>query len=710
MKKMPMATIALIAVLGALLSIAGSTQQAADPGVLLRAAIEKEEVDGDLQGAIVLYRQIIASYGKNAAVAAKALYRLGQCHERLGNREAQNAYHRLIDEYPGQKEEVAMARARLAALGATAAEASRKPTFRKIRIPANPGNGVLSPDGKRFAFVSQGSVWVVPIPGKVQPDLAGEPVRLTEPIDAFNVGNTMTWSGDGKWIAFNVWNKEGLGLYVVSSEGGEPTKIAVSRSGQSAFGGRVSLSEDGRRLVFSSMDNQVPAANPTEMSYFLYAVPVRGGTASRLTDFWSYQPAFSPDGRRIAFARPIAYENGRVVKQDLWIIKSDGSAPLRLTDSPGRLRGPVWSPDGRMIAFNHQPPGGDSSSRQIWIVRVPADGKVPGEPTRIELPHDNLSMLAGWTANNNIGILMANPWHRAIYTVPARGGKATQVTPEDPNVYPLQPRWSPDGRALCLRWGAGSIVSIPAQGGELKVVHDANKTRVIAGTPGGGYGISPDGKTIVFMAGKKGSQPLEVSIWTAPVAGGEPKQITQSPSPTQDRYPCWSPDGKSVAFLRYKPGAAPIPQIFVTSSNGGAARQITSEYNKVGLGSIDWSPDGKTIAYFSRDNTINLIPAEGGEHKVLLGVGSFNRNWFSDLAWSPDGNELAYTSADRLMVVFLKSGQTREVQTGVLEKGVQDFFMDWSPDGSKLAFSAGFGGDEELWLMEDFLHLIKGNK
>jgi Tol biopolymer transport system component len=312
-------------------------------------------------------------------------------------------------------------------------------------------------------------------------------------------------------------------------------------------------------------------------------------------------------------------------------------------------------------------------------------------------------MLAGWTADNNIGILLANPVYQAVYTVPASGGKATQVTPKagDIETYPCYPKWSHDGKMLYLRRGYGEIVSVPAQGGKFTVVQDSVGTAL----PGMGNAISPDGKTIVFAGGKRGDQPLGVGIWTVPVAGGEAKKITQSP--TQDRYPCWSPDGKSVAFLRYTPGADGIPQIFVTSSNGGAVRQITSGSNNVGLGSIDWSPDGKTIAYFSRDYKISLIHAEGGEHKVLLDVGSSNRNWFSDLAWSPDGNELAYTSGDQLMVVSLKSGQTREVQTGVLDKGIQNFYIDWSPDGSKLAFSAGSGGDEELWLMEDFLHLVK---
>jgi tetratricopeptide (TPR) repeat protein len=77
-------TVSLIAILGTVLSIAGSAWQADDAGVLLRAAIEKEEVDGDLQGAIELYKQIIARYRENRAVAAEAQLRIGMCYEKLG--------------------------------------------------------------------------------------------------------------------------------------------------------------------------------------------------------------------------------------------------------------------------------------------------------------------------------------------------------------------------------------------------------------------------------------------------------------------------------------------------------------------------------------------------------------------------------------------------------------------------------------------------
>ena len=73
--------------------------------------------------------------------SAEQLYQSGLYKEAV-----QKAYLRLIEEYPGQKQEVAVAKERLARLTKTLEKVPHKPTFRKIRIPANPGNGVLSPE------------------------------------------------------------------------------------------------------------------------------------------------------------------------------------------------------------------------------------------------------------------------------------------------------------------------------------------------------------------------------------------------------------------------------------------------------------------------------------------------------------------------------------------------------------------------------------
>ena len=706
MKKRSIEKVVLIVFLGVCLSIAGISQKTEDPGVILRSAIEKEEVDGDLRGAIDLYQQIIEKFGGNQTIAAQAQLRIGRCYEKMGLREALKAYEKVIKNYPSQHKEVNAAKERISRLAKSLVKEQGKPKFQKIRIPANPENGVLSPDGKRFAFISQKSVWVVPIPGNVQPDLAGEPIRLTEPLDAWNMGNTMAWSGDGKWIAFNSRNEDEKDMiYVVSSEDGQAKRIPINLSREvSVYQFRISLSPDGRNLAFSSKDIDSTEAKPGDKyPSFLYSIPVDGGDAKRLTDKWAYGQAFSPDGKKITFVRPVVMEDNKV-QRDLWVVNSDGSDPVKLTDYPGSVRGPVWSPDGKMIAFNHEPRP-NALSYEIWIVSASKEGKASGKPIKIRLPSQSHHIISGWTEDNKIGLLMMNPRHHAIYTVPASGGKATQVTPDTKDSWACYPKWSLDGKTLYFRWGLGNIASVPAEGGEPYIVHNQEKTKIVEGIPGAGNGLSPDGKKIVFMAYKKGTRPLEVNIWTAPVEGGEPTQVTKSP--TQDRHPSWSPDGKFIAFSRYEQISDDEYEmnIFLTPSEGGEVRKLTSKSNRVAYASIDWSPDGKYIAYFSRDKTLNLLPANGGEHRVLAEVE--NVSGHSSLSWSPDGEELAYTSLGRLMVISVDGGEPREVETGVLNKDVQDYQIDWSPDGKKFVFSAGFGGGYELWLMEDFLPKTK---
>jgi dipeptidyl aminopeptidase/acylaminoacyl peptidase len=366
-----------------------------------------------------------------------------------------------------------------------------------------------------------------------------------------------------------------------------------------------------------------------------------------------------------------------------------------------------------MIAFHYEP-GGSNFSDEIWILPVPVDRKLAEAPIKIKLPSESLSMIAGWTTDNKIGLLLTNPLHQAVYTVPAGGGKATQVSPETATLftgsedfegYPCHPRWSPDGEKIYFRWGKGNIVAVPSQGGNLSPVHSSKDTKLVEVLPGGGNDVSPDGKKIVFVAYKEGVRPPRVSIWTIPVEGGEPKQITKSP--TQGRFPCWSPDGKWIAFLHEteKSKEEVLLNIYIVPAEGGEVRQLTSEADRVDYAAIKWAPDGNHIAYFSLDKTINIKPVQGGEPRVVVNVE--NVHGHCELSWSPDGKELAYTSKGRIMVVSLGGGEPREIRTGILNEEVQNFHIDWSPDGKKFAFTAGFGGNEELWLMEGFLPLIK---
>jgi hypothetical protein len=167
------------------------------PGELLQSALYKQQVEGDLEGAVEILEDLIDNYADHREIAARALVLLGRVHETLGSANAERAYRRVLEEYPEQRAAVDEARERLASLTQELAELRREPTFREIEIASKPGNGVLSPDGSRLAFTSDGSLWVVPLEGNVDPDMAGEPVRLTEPMCAANWGNELAWSADG---------------------------------------------------------------------------------------------------------------------------------------------------------------------------------------------------------------------------------------------------------------------------------------------------------------------------------------------------------------------------------------------------------------------------------------------------------------------------------------------------------------------------------
>ena len=197
--------LSIIAALFALISLGGQSAFAQSGYDLFQKGLVQERVKGDLDEAIRLYKQIAEEFTDDHALAAKALIQMGGCYEKLGRTEAQKAYQRVIEEYPGQKQEVAIAKERIAEISKALKGVAQRPTFRKIKIASKPQNGVLSPDGYKLAFISEGAVWIVPLHGKVDPDIAGEPVRLAEVPGIWDTGNLMAWSADGEWIAVNTW-------------------------------------------------------------------------------------------------------------------------------------------------------------------------------------------------------------------------------------------------------------------------------------------------------------------------------------------------------------------------------------------------------------------------------------------------------------------------------------------------------------------------
>ena len=719
MKKRSIEKIMLIVFLGVCLSIFGNSQKTEDPGVLLRSAIEKEEVDGDLQGAIHLYQQIIEKFSGNKAIAAQAQLQIGLCHEKLGqknSKQAQDAFQKVIDNYPSQSEEVRIAKERLSRLliAEKVSKTPLKPTFRQIRTPFSIpqwSGSRLSPDGKILAFGSGDDIWTVPVPGKVDPNLAGEPNKLAGGSDV--LGEGLTWSGDGRFIAVSRvysrdlrgggtrinFNPDGSHIDVIPSSGGEPKRIPVPQwlTNKGDTYRQLSLSPDGKMVAFDSGEQ-------------IYIAIVETGEIRQVTKNGGISPGFSPDGTKIAFLTPqVRQDNPPGRLNEVWVISVEGDNPVKVSGDLNEnlsSKAPTWSPDGSMIAFGRINMKGKEINSEVCIVRLSNNGNPIAFPVQIELPLFSRDFMTGWTLDNKIGLILETKYNEHVYTVPIDGGKVNQVSPLE-GLAGI-PNWSPDGERIYFRWKGGGLGSAPSDGGEVSVHTGLDRVRNETGFftiyPGTGNSVSPDGKSVVFSGGTATSGP---NIYTIPVEGGEPRQIMSG-----GRYPCWSPDGKWIAYLAPEiigdgKGDATIFKIPV---EGGEAQKITTASDNVTAGGFDWSPDGKSIAYFSKKEntsagTLNLVPIAGGESREVCQIKNIIAH--NNISWSPDGQKIAFTSRGKIWVVSADGGEPVEVKTDVDSRAGM---LDWSPDGQKIAFSGESGMKPELWLMENFLPKTKDKK
>jgi Tol biopolymer transport system component len=707
----------IIAAFFALVFLGGQCALAQSGYNLFQKGLVQERVKGDLDEAIKIYERIIVKFPNDRPIAAKALLHIGLCKEKLGRNEAINAYQKVMELYPEQQGEVATAKERLDKLSKTLEKVAYQPIFQKIQIPYDAfrlrPSAPLSPDGKSIAFVLDSKLWVMPRVGKLDPDIPGAP-KLLNTGDIKVAWGGEAWSGDSRWIAFwdtDEWNEKekrwgNRWMYVISVDGGKPKKVYENwRYGDYLVNYRMSLSPKGKTLAFSIVD-----ANEQH----IYTISVDGGVPIRLVEAPSREPVFSPDGKRIAY---VADKDKGARGGGLWVVSADGGTPRLIADVE-HATNPVWSPDGRMIAFRDQ-----GESKKIFIIPIGEDGEPVGERITIGCPEgtDWVSRLTGWTPDNKLGTIFAGHRQYGLYTLPATGGIVTVVASGGELLR--QPRWSPDGkRIICTvasgegrdGWRRDGLASVSAEGGEISTIQVLSDSQIIKLSYGGGNHVSPDGQTIVFAGRRAGQKAWWFNhIWTIDIKGREPKQLTNASVPLTDWYPCWSPDGKSVAFIRCKndpiEGTGTDTGIFIIPANGGEPRQLTRKYDNVLFGYIAWSPDGKWLSYFSLDKenpksevVLKVVPAEGGASRV---VGKVEQGFDvrMESAWSPDSKRIALIETDYkvIKIMSLDDGSIVEIDPHLAH--TQIWHLDWSRNGDRLVFSGRQGGGLEFWTMENFL-------
>jgi Tol biopolymer transport system component len=463
-----------------------------------------------------------------------------------------------------------------------------------------------------------------------------------------------------------------LGAALLWFNGFEPAKTQTWATALTGNGNELepSLSRDGMHVAFVWDGG-------TEKNYDVYVRDLGGREAIRLTDDAApeYSPAWSPDGRSIAFLRQTEVSKSRLLVIDLLSRSQRTLAELETTKWPDWSRpGPhlAWSNDGKwLVAVGRLPP-----ERIDRLLRMPAEGGQP-QPITSPPPSSQGDYTPALSANGNFlafsrrlswsnSVLCLMPVSRDLEVV----GAPTQI--ESDAAWNVSPAWIPDRQEIVFSSGRMDATYLAR-------VHVSKPSHVTRLSAAGAYGWQPS-----LARGRSGRIDMvytehfeSVNIWRQRLAGGG-QSIPLITSPHWSYEPDYSPDGRRIAFISDRSGFA---EIWVADADGRNTQQWTF-LKQPSLGSPKWSPEATRIAFSvpgADGSSIVTVGAAGSRPELV--PGSHKCGYFT---WSHDGRTIYFTSnrsgSTQIWKIGLKGGDAVQVtDTGGRIPAV-------SPDGNTLYY------------------------
>ena len=473
----------------------------------------------------------------------------------------------------------------------------------------------------------------------------------------------------------------------------------------------LAISSDGTQLLYGA-NNRLYVRSLADTEARVIAGSDVGGAIS--------SPAFSPDGRSVAFYSP----TDRALKK----LAVTGGAPVTICAVPGALAGVSWDSQG--ILFSTGPS----------VYRVSPDG---GNPAMVFTAKDQViarpHLLPGGEAvlftvsangfDSARALIAVQNLKSGVRKIVHEGGSDARYLPTGHIVYALGgtlfalpfnlKRLEVSGSAVPVVEGVqrgstgsagdaqfdvsenGSLLYVPGAPG----LPGANQTSLALidrkgaveplKLPPGAYGfprLSRDGMRVAYEA----DEGKESGIWVWELSGAHaPTRVTLAGTGA-NRYPVWAPDGERIAFQSDREGA---PAIYWQRADGAGTAERLTEPDKDAYPIPDsWSPDGQTLAFTVAKNysaatekaTLWMLSVRDKRATVF---GESPVSDYGRAVFSPDGHWLTYQDREGAGAwqIYVQPFPATASKYQISREGNYNRHPVWSPDGKEIFYIAGVG-------------------
>ncbi|MDE1175324.1 MAG: DPP IV N-terminal domain-containing protein [Edaphobacter sp.] len=442
---------------------------------------------------------------------------------------------------------------------------------------------VFSPDGRSIAYArtspGDGSrhIYIKEIGGETSQELSRDEVEEFSPV----------WSPDGREIAYLGRSDTGLGIYISAlGPSGRPRKVFIPQQASNWEQRALSWSPDGKTLAFP--DHMGDSASSSIYQLELASLRTQAITTPPPGSEGDLAPAYSPDGRYLAFIRA-----SETAVRDIYYRSLPDGPVHQLTSDRMNIDSFAWDRDGHHIIFSSNRVGRFS----LWRI-----GLKDSNPVRMPVGTED----ATEPAVGPLPAQLAYTRGSALWSVDRIRLGTDNESPQDTVLSSTQedsaPTLSPDDAWFAFqsrRSGNQEIWISSIAGDQLRQLTSANGP--VTGSPSWShhgdqilYDSRPDGHSHIFVIAAK---------------GGAAKQITFGG--VNDIVPRWSADDQSVYFRSNRGGRWQVWRVAVT---GGEPQPVTRDD---GMAPQE-SPDGQWL-YFTRGDESGLwrMPAKGGEETLI---------------------------------------------------------------------------------------------